>query len=194
MTNNRSNHPASTSLATSLSFTPASTAPSGATSMVKVGRQEMWPQSYGVRPTPGAPRVASHRPPPLQPVGGLRPARTVRPAQSAVRKLWMPLVAAVVVILAVVLVAGASRAGARSNRAVSPRTVTVVPGDTLWSIARSQKPSGDVRPPCRQDRSTQQRRRTAFARFDARSSVGFRWRHQVLCMRMKSVTTFRFRE
>lgn len=58
----------------------------------------------------------------------------------------MPLVAAVVVILAVVLVAGASRAGARSNRAVSPRTVTVVPGDTLWSIARSQKPSGDVRP------------------------------------------------
>ncbi len=110
------------------------------------GRREMWPQSYGARRPSDAPRVASRRATPPRRVGALSASRTSQPAQSAVKELWMPLVAAVVVILAVVLVAGANRAGARSNRTVAPRMVTVVPGDTLWSIARSQKPTGDVRP------------------------------------------------
>lgn len=63
-----------------------------------------------------------------------------------VQRLWVPLVAAVVVVLAVVLVVGVGRAGARSSHGPAPRTVAVLPGDTLWSIARVEQPRGDVRP------------------------------------------------
>jgi nucleoid-associated protein YgaU len=66
--------------------------------------------------------------------------------QRGAQRFFLPILAGVVLLLAGVLLIGTGIAGARSNVEPVKSEHTVVAGETLWSIARSVKPHGDVRP------------------------------------------------
>lgn len=91
--------------------------------------------------------------------------RSQRPATTSVRPLvgWVAVLLAALAVGAVALLvssqvlgadavpvpastAGSHLAGADASTSSAPAEVVVQPGDTLWSIARALKPSGDVRP------------------------------------------------
>jgi nucleoid-associated protein YgaU len=66
--------------------------------------------------------------------------------RTPAQRFLLPALACIVFLLAGVLLIGTGIAGARSSRDVTKPSHTVAAGETLWSIARSVKPHGDVRP------------------------------------------------
>ncbi len=120
----------------------------------------MLPSAYGRNPSKltvrvpaglGTPQIHSAprqtqaaRRKPTEPAMATMP--TSRANRSRGHRLLLPALAGVVLLLAGVLLIGTGIAGARTNRDVAKPTHTVAAGETLWSIARSVKPHGDVRP------------------------------------------------
>lgn len=143
MTNNRSKVPSSVHVNRSLSL-------------------PMWPASYGAasrahlaQGVPADRRVGLDGRVRLDGVNrvtrmeGLNRVNRIDRSRSApqrARRIWVPLGAALLVTVVAMLLIGVQRADAGGTHEPTRRTVVVVPGDTLWSIARSEKPRGDVRP------------------------------------------------
>jgi nucleoid-associated protein YgaU len=86
-----------------------------------------------------------------------RPAHRLHPAVYRRRRLGAALAVITLVLAAYLALSGfrllatdagamASSSSAVAGSVASSTTYLVRPGDTLWSIARSLKPSGDVRP------------------------------------------------
>ena len=119
----------------------------------------MLPSAYGRNRSATTIRFSSERAPqeslPPAPLGQLRPqlrpqqrlkSRPRRGIRIRAYRFLLPVLACIVVLLAGVLLIGTGIAGARSNHAETKPVHTVAAGETLWSIARSVKPQGDVRP------------------------------------------------
>jgi LysM repeat protein len=77
----------------------------------------------------------------------LRVAPPRASAPTSVGRRWaLPVLAVMVVLLAALLLIGTGSSRARANGDTPKQTYTVLAGDTLWSVARSIQPTGDVRP------------------------------------------------
>jgi LysM repeat protein len=152
MTNNRS------SLVVNLD--PALSSPSSRSSRSSGSSRCMVPASYAhsgtraVRPV-GKRRVVQPAPALRSGVSrsgvsrsGVAPSGVTqsRSLRSLRNRFAVPLLALIVLLLAALLLIGTGSSGARANGESPQQTYTVMAGDTLWSVARSIQPTGDVRP------------------------------------------------
>lgn len=105
------------------------------------------PVDFPVRPLPARRGDAVVLPFPGHRVRRAAPARAARPALRITRRGRLSITLAFAVVLAALGVAGGSQALAGSETQPVPvQSVTVLPGDTLWSIAQQgAAPGEDVR-------------------------------------------------
>jgi LysM repeat protein len=121
--------------------TRSTSTPRISTGSTRVGVQAVKP----LAPKPGASRQTAQ--PTASRTTTLRAAAPQVRAPKSVGQRWaLPVLAVVVVLLAALLLIGTGSSGARANGDVPKQTYTVLAGDTLWSVARSIQPTGDVRP------------------------------------------------
>ena len=72
-------------------------------------------------------------------------ARANAPVVLTARGRFVLAVVVACVALAAVLLLGSTVAASKDSAALAVETVQVVPGDTLWAIARDANPGGDIR-------------------------------------------------